>query len=109
MSKNRENTAWPAADGTWSIGFYDYHQLRGGDDDDFDDEWDVDYDYSSFWWVSTGHPSADAAMDAYCRTNCNPGGGEVILDRTTSAAECEKLDAMVIAFRDRKQTDRYPW
>ena len=97
MSLNRENVIWPAADGTWSIGFYDYTEVPGDsdDDDDFDYEWDVEYDHSKFWWTSTGHASPDAAMADYCRSNCNPGGGDEILDRAANLAQCERLDAMV--------------
>lgn len=97
MSFNRENVIWPAADGTWSIGFYDFTEVppdSDDDDEDFDEEWDVEYDQSKFWWVSTGHASPDAAMDDYCRSNGNPGGGTEIHDRAANLAECERLDAM---------------
>ena len=55
MSFHRENVIWESADGTWSRGFF---RVRWTGDDP---EWDVEYDYGSFEWVSTGHASERAA------------------------------------------------
>lgn len=109
MSKNRENVAWPATDGKWSIGFFDFYETGDPGDEDFDDEWDVEYMFDKFWWTSTGHVSADAAMEAYCRQNCNPGGGEVIPDRAAHLAECERYDAMIVELRERNRAERAAW
>ena len=61
MSRNREHVTWQAPDGTWSIGFWDYEP---GDtsDPDYDPEWDVEYSDDRFWFLSTSHPTPEAAM-----------------------------------------------
>lgn len=68
MSCNRENVVWKTHDGTWSIGFYDFWET--GDDDTRDPEWDVEYDYKKFHWVSTGHATDLMAKEAW--TGANP-------------------------------------
>lgn len=72
MSFNRENVAWQSQDGTWNLGFYHVLERFGySDDEDYDPEWDVDYDYENFDWLSTGHPSLDAARASW--NGANPG------------------------------------
>lgn len=75
MSKNRENVTWQSKDGSWNIGFYDYHEVRGGDDEDYDDEWDVEYT-DEFHWVSAGHSSSASAQRAW--TGVHSGGGQEV-------------------------------
>lgn len=71
MSFNRENVLWQSADGTWSRGFYVCHVRNyGEDEEDIDPEWDVDYDYDRFNWVSVGHTSEQAAEDSWSGGNC---------------------------------------
>lgn len=70
MSKNRENVVWQSADGSWSRGFFETYPTKSYDDEDYDDEWDVDYD--NFSWVSVGHPTEEAARAAW--DGANPGG-----------------------------------
>lgn len=91
MSKNRENIAWQSADGSWNIGFYDYYSTGSYDDDDYDDEWDVEYT-NRFHWVSTGHPSEAAAVNAW--SGPNPGGGGSLPYKKESEAETLELDDM---------------
>lgn len=83
MSKNRENVTWQSADKTWSTGFYDYYSTGDSGDDDYDDEWDVDYT-DKFHWVSTGHASAYGAERAW--DGANPGGGNGPIEYTPENA-----------------------
>jgi len=85
MSFNRENVTWQSEDGTWSIGFWEV--LWTGEDP----EWDVEYG-SRFGWASTGHPTAEAARDAW--TGANPGGGGVTPFCEAFAEECRRYDAL---------------
>lgn len=97
MSLHRENATWQAPDGTWSIGLYDY--VETGDDP----EWDVEY-LDDFRWVSTGHPTSEAAMDAYLQDHANPGGTTLYFgsEDAASIAEFEKLAA---AYKARNSQD----
>ena len=90
MSLHRENIIWPTRDGTWSIGFYDFTSESWKED--FDYEWDVEYDFSKFNWVSTGHQSSEAAQNAW--TGPNPGMHEEIPKYQGHAKECKALDKM---------------
>lgn len=91
MSFNRESITWQAKDGTWSIGFFRATVI--GDDP----EWDVDYDYRTFSWVSTGHPTEEAARDSW--NGPNPGCFETVYELTDKAYD--RLDAMVKACKER--------
>ena len=91
MSFHRENVAWPSRDGSWNYGFYAADVV--GDDP----EWDVDYDYSAFDWVTTGHVTLESAWKAW--TGSNPGGGMVI---ETCSAETDHLDEMAAQYRSNK-------
>ncbi len=105
MSFNRENVIWRSANGVWSIGFYTVHESVGpfGDDDEYDPEWDVDYDYGSFAWASTGHVSQEDAIAAW--KGANPGM-HTIENRTERAVE---LDAMLKEFMGRSSTGNMFW
>lgn len=94
MSTNRENVIWKTRDGTWSIGFYDFYYTGDSSDEDFDHEWDVEYDFGRFNWVSTGHPTQESAMNAW--HGSNPGCHEIVEE---PSAETDALDALVKAFR----------
>lgn len=67
MSFHRENVVWQSADGTWNRGLYTAHEQFWVDN--VDPEWDVDYDYSSFEWASTGHPTKQSAIDSWDGAN----------------------------------------
>ena len=75
MSYHRENVIWQSADGTWGRGFYENYPTKSYDDDDYDSEWDVEYDYDRFSWVSVGHPTEQAAGASW--DGANPGGSTV--------------------------------
>ena len=84
MSCNRENVAWKSLDGTWNQGFYDY--TVWGEDH----EWDVDYDYTRFHWLSRGHISMESARNSW--KGSNPGMWTVEND-PEQVRELEKLAA----------------
>ncbi|MCU1137032.1 hypothetical protein [Stenotrophomonas maltophilia] len=89
MSFNRENVIWPSRDGTWSIGFYACYVRPDAEDH----EWDVDYDFDRFEWVSTGHPTEDKASEAW--DGANPGGSTIVRE---VGLETDALDAMAAKF-----------
>ena len=85
MSFYRENVVWESADGTWSRGFY--HVRWTGDDP----EWDVEYDFNSFDWVSTGHSDENAAHNSW--RGANPGG-YTEYPYEGNEETCDEFDAM---------------
>jgi len=90
MSKNREHVTWQSEDGSWSIGFYDNYSSPGyGEDDDFDEEWDVDYT-GDFHWVSAGHNSPESAANAW--RGANPGGGSVVAYKANERSSIRDFD-----------------
>ena len=91
MSFNRENVVWQGRDGRWSAGHYEFYSVNQ-DDEDFDPEWDVEYDYDHFHWAVTGMPTMDAAMDRY--PGPNPGHHSVLEWNERNAEEIAKLDKM---------------
>jgi hypothetical protein len=102
MSKNRENVIWQSEDGTWNRGFYDFYYINE-DDDDFDDEWDVEYT-DDFGWVSLGHATEEAAYESW--DGCNPGGYTVMAFTPENAkwiAECERKAAEHISSGGKNQ------
>ncbi|WP_030277103.1 hypothetical protein [Streptomyces sp. NRRL B-24484] len=90
MSLHRENVTWESADGTWTIGFYDFVETGG---DDRDEEWDVEY-LNTFGWVSAGHPTSEAAMAAYTAHSANPGGTTLVRWCEENAAEITQLNEL---------------
>lgn len=98
MSFHHENIIWQTEDGKWSIGFYT--RLRGDayGTEDYDPEWDDDFDFDTFQWASTGHPSMDDASRAW--RGPNPGTCSV-LHLGKDPAKAQRLDAMVAAYRKR--------
>ncbi len=92
MSFNRENVTWQSADGTWNMAFYNVAWV----DPDGDEEWDVEYDYSSFqtWAYATGCVSADAAYEKATAHTSNPGGTTVV-PYAGNYSECERYSQML--------------
>lgn len=92
MSFNRENVTWQSADGTWSMAFY----VVAWVDEDGDEEWDVEYDYSKFqsWAYATGCASEDAAYKKATASTANPGGTTVV-PYADNYAECERYNQML--------------
>lgn len=73
MSRDRMNIVWQSEDGSWNIGFYANYPINS-DSDDYDDEWDVEYDFDEFEWASTGHRDAESARRSW--RGVNPGGSQ---------------------------------
>lgn len=96
MSCNRENVVWQSANGTWNIGFYSYEYINR-DSEDFDHEWDVNYDFDTFHWASTGHPTKQSAINSW--TGANPGSHDVA-EYKGNASACKNYDEMVKCLRD---------
>lgn len=92
MSHTRENTTWQSANGTWNIGFYEFHETGYGED--WDPEWDVEYNDDAFWFASTGHRTTDEAYAAYTREHPNPGGTTVLEYTAENRDEITRLEAM---------------
>lgn len=95
MSKTRENVTWQSPDGTWNRGFYECYTTGDYDDPDFDHEWDVDYHYDVFEWVSAGHATSDAANNAW--GGVNPGVRHIVTfdpANSQSVQQAEDFDNM---------------
>lgn len=95
MSVNRENVVWQSKDKTWNIGFYDFSYVNQGSED-FDPEWDVNYDYSSFMWAATGFLTKDAAIASW--KQANPGSHDVLPYSDQTATEIAQYDLMAWAY-----------
>jgi hypothetical protein len=93
MSLNRENVIWKSKNGTWNIGFFDY--FRTGDDH----EWDVEYDFNSFNWCSTGHNTEREAHSAW--KGANPGGTTIYREPSAETDQYDEMAAKLI--EERKQ------
>ncbi|MFJ9239863.1 hypothetical protein ACIRJ3_33355 [Streptomyces anulatus] len=108
MSKNRENVTWQAPDGTWSIGFFAFTFTKDTSDEDFDDEWDVDYDDNRFWFLSTGHPNQDAPMEHFMALESNPGGGDIAIPSDDYGVEAiARYEQMAADFKAAHGTSLY--
>lgn len=101
MSFHRENIIWQSKNGTWNRGFFTVAWV----DYDGDPEWDVEYDFDSFEWVSTGHPSEEAAHRSW--NGANPGGYDYRPYEAETAKGCDRYDEM--AAKAPKPTRSYSW
>lgn len=103
MSFNRENVTWQSKNGSWNRGFYtviEHGRFNFEDDeDDYSPEWDVDYDYDSFEWVSTGHTTEDDAHRSW--DGANPGSEAFVEYNKHNAKECAQLDLMAQGQKNR--------
>jgi hypothetical protein len=89
MSCNRENVLWQSKDGTWNRAFYSFYDIEPEDpDEEWDYEWDVEYG-DDFDWLSLGHASKDAAINAW--DGSNPGGWDECA-YADHPAECDRYD-----------------
>lgn len=99
VSFSRENVTWQSKDGRWNLGFFETTWV-GSESDGYDPEWDVEYDFSKFEWVSTGHATEQAAHDSW--DGANPGGGIGPVPYKGNSKDCKEYDAMAVACQ--KQT-----
>lgn len=95
MSRWHENVVWQSKDGTWSRGFNEVSSRP----DDPDDEWGVEFDDSTFEWVSTGHATAEAAYASW--DGVNPGGSSEIR-HSQEPKETLRLDVMAAELEERE-------
>lgn len=95
MSCNRESVAWQSKDKSWSIGFYSFTS-HGSESDGYDHEWDVEYDYHNFSWVSTGHKTSDEAERAGSRVHGNSGGSQVVRWHKDNLKEIASYEEMAL-------------
>jgi hypothetical protein len=103
MSFNRKNIVWQSHDGTWNRAFYEPYYINE-DSQNFCPEDDVDY-HNRFDWVSTGHATADDAVNAW--DGANPGGHWTIgYGDPEYNAMCDELDALAITFRESEAKDK---
>lgn len=106
MSFNRENVIWQNPDGKWRLGFFTAHDFGGwDDDDDYDPEWDVDYDYGSFEWVSRPAPDSEAAYRQW--DGANPGGHSICSYSPETAEQCKEYERMAQALTSGPLRSRY--
>lgn len=89
MTINRENVIWKGRDGKWNVGFFDYYQT--GDDP----EWDVEYDYTRFNFVSVGHVSEHAARAAW--RGANPGESSTYHEPSTQTDQYDEMAKTYLA------------
>lgn len=93
MGFNRENAAWQSKDKTWNIGFFPA-TTQGDENDGYDSEWDVDYDYYSFSDVFTGYKTFEEARRAAGQIHGNYGGSQVTnwnKENSQAIAEYEQM------------------
>lgn len=92
MSFHRENVIWKSRNGKWSMGVFDCYQTGE------DPEWDVEYDFGTFSWASTGHASEEAAYQAWRDDGgSNTGGGEV---QHEPSEETDRWDIMATTYHN---------
>lgn len=95
MSVDRANMIWKSPDdGLWRRGFYSYYTVGDPASEDFDPEWDVEYDYDSFWWTSGPFNTVEQADRSW--NGPNPGGVEIV----TTADGGRELDHLWTMHRD---------
>lgn len=103
MSYNRENVTFQSEDGKWNIGFFSFYETVSYMDEDFDSEWDVEYNYDSFWWASKRHNTPEEAYQAYTRNHGNPSGTSIIAYNGNETL-CETYLSYANALFNSKQT-----
>lgn len=93
MSYHWENVIWQSKDGSWNRGYFHRISMGSGnwDDDGYDSEWDDEFDFSYFDYLSTGMRSEDAAWDF--EPHGNPGSATV-LPYAGNSKECKHYDLM---------------
>lgn len=92
MSVNRENVIWQSENGKWNLGFFEVYENWSDDDEDYDFEWDVEYNFSAFEWVSRNHATEDAALRSW--DGANPGMWQTIGYSPETADQCARYDNM---------------
>lgn len=104
MSFHRENVVWQSKDGTWSRGVFDTTWV-GSESDGYDPEWDVEYDFSKFSWVSTGHATMDKAVASW--DGVNLGGFASYESYEDNPKEHDEYDRMAAECKQRDRERGY--
>lgn len=97
MSYHWENVIWQSKDGSWNRGYF--HRISNADspsswnDEDYgyDSEWDDEFDFSSFDYLSTGMRSEETAWNF--TPHGNPGT-YTLLPYAGNSKECKHYDLM---------------
>lgn len=76
MSINRETVIWESPDGTYKMGAYAYSYINF-DSPDFDEEWDVEYDFDKFN-LCLSSSTAQKCIQKYSSIEGNAGIYEVL-------------------------------
>jgi hypothetical protein len=105
MSWNHENVAWQSKDKTWNIGFFPANAPHGSEEDGYDPEWDVDYDYDRFENVFTGHKTSEEARIAASKMYGNYGGSQIIPWGKEDAEYVAKYEEMALWHTNPKQAE----
>jgi hypothetical protein len=101
VSFSRENITWKSpADGKWYMGMFATTWV-GSESDGYDPEWDVEYDFSRFSWVSRGHDNNESPRRDWM--GANPGGGIICDADDKDAAD---FDRMAEEWRERDAKER---
>jgi hypothetical protein len=95
LSYHQENITWQSENLTWNIGFFNTVPGANMYEEDYDPEWDDYTDYTSFFFASTGHPTADAANASW--KGVNPGSHTIQPYNLCDVAEVINWDAMAVA------------
>lgn len=100
MSYYHENVVWQVQNGDWYIGFF--ARISGGffNDEDYDSEWDDDFDYDRFEWVSGPHSTEREAILSY--DGGNPGGHMSITYTDDNKGSIEKYNALYTAYKENR-------
>ena len=97
MSYYWENVIWQSKDGSWNRGYFHRISMASSpsawNDDEYgyDSEWDDEFDFSYFDYLSTGMSSKDAAWDF--EPQGNPGSANVI-PYAGNSKHCKHYDLM---------------
>lgn len=98
MSRNRETVIWKSPNGVYNMGAYDYMYVNT-DSPDFDEEWDVEYDFNRFGLCVTGS-TVDQCVKKYSSTQGNAGMYTVLEGTPEHADEIKRLEKMFDEYWD---------
>lgn len=98
MSFNRDNITFQNQNGKWSIGFWNFYETNSYNNPDYDSEWDVEYTYDGFWFVSQGHDTPQKAYESYCKNHANPSGTQII-EYKNNEKECDLYEQYAQSLR----------
>lgn len=94
MSRNRDNILWQSADGLWNLGVFETIASGEPHDSDYgyDSEWDVEVDFSVFFWASRGYATMEDAARSW--DGPNMGGNNVLNWSKQNAKAAKAYDVM---------------